>query len=805
MIDRSLTIDLSLWLISLGVLLLLGWCFRRIASASRGVVPVVLLMLIALGGARHHLTWSTRPPDNVTLRFAMAPQLVQIRGQVLDTPTIDEAEHSALVPAWMQLDRTLAELRCMEVCDHGHWTPVSGVVRLEVAGHLLGVRAGDYVELMGEFERPRPPRNPGGFQYAEYLKSQGLGGTVRCNHPLSVQVRSSSSGLFWQIVQRRSALRALSVSLIQQQLPGEVQPLAASLLLGDRGLMTDELRTQFAESGTMHLLAISGLHVGILIGLTFLCCRLLNLGPLATTTVLLAVALGYAAFTISRPPVLRAVLLTVMLLGAALRQQRAHGLNLLGAAAAILLLWHPSDLFDIGAQLSFLAVWAIIVSASWWDRLRMTMFSEELFTPQRSGWRRVVEAGFARLGQAYLMTAAIWLSTLPLTMSQFHLVSPIGFVINVLLIPLTALILASGFLFLLIGLLTPSLAAWFAWPFGWLLQLLLGSVAWASSVGWGHWSVPGIPWWWLVSFYILLAGWWRLVGTARTARWSARLLLMWVILGLGYGLLPIQRTGLRCTFIAVGHGNAVLLELPDGRNLLYDAGSFGHGHVATRIVESALWERGIARLDAIVLSHPDVDHFNAVHGLVQRFPVGSVVCGRSFLDFRQEAVVDMCESVTQAHVPIRLIQAGDLLVPRGVDTSETELRILHPADEWRSDEDNANSVVLLVEYANRRLLLTGDLDGDGLMELLTREAGPFDLMLAPHHGSRKSNPVELYDWARPETVIASTANPPATDLLRAMLASHESPVPALWNTATSGAVTVTILPEGAIEVSGYLD
>ena len=140
-----------------------------------------------------------------------------------------------------------------------------------------------------------------------------------------------------------------------------------------------------------------------------------------------------------------------------------------------------------------------------------------------------------------------------------------------------------------------------------------------------------------------------------------------MILGLAWGLRSPASGLLTCTFLSVGHGGAILLETPTGRTLLYDAGAMQDGRVAERAVQSTLWERRDAGLDAIVLSHADVDHFNGAAGLMETVPVGRLFVSQQFLDFRQKSVVSLCDSCAACGVPIKLLRDGDrLIVDEGV-------------------------------------------------------------------------------------------------------------------------------------------
>jgi competence protein ComEC len=182
-------------------------------------------------------------------------------------------------------------------------------------------------------------------------------------------------------------------------------------------------------------------------------------------------------------------------------------------------------------------------------------------------------------------------------------------------------------------------------------------------------------------------------------------------------------------------------------------------------------------------------------GVVERFPIGVILMAPSFLDFRQASVAEVCEAIARAGVPIRLIQSGDELV---LDR-EISCRVLHPPGDFRGLPDNAASVVLRIEFAGRVLLLTGDLEGAGLDLLLERKPQPVDVLLSPHHGSLAANPVHLAAWASPRVVIISTNDAASSARLR----ERYQPPCRLLSTAASGAITVTIRPDGALHIEPF--
>ena len=674
--------------------------------------------------------------------------------------------------------------------------PVSGTARLEIIGRMDGVDVGDDVVICGQFSRPRPRRNPGEFDMRNYLRSRGVRTVVWADTAKAVRVVGRDPR-YW-LDRLRSHIRQRCESQFKKSLSCDAAALAVALVLGKRTGITKEVRDTFVESGTMHLLAISGLHVGILALMFWAGARLLNLSPTGVALMLLVGVLTFAFVTDLRPSVVRATILVAIGAAAIPWHGRVLSSNSVALAATVVLLWHPCDLFDPGAQLSFLAVSALL-----WAGTQRPIATVRHIAQSPRGNPAPVERlrpRFSRLSvrlsQAYLMSAAVWIVTAPLIAVYFNIVSPVGLLINVLLIPVVMFSLWFAYALIVTGFLLPLATPVFAVGCDGLLRSLLLVVDEAARIRLGHLYVPCPPLWWLTGAYLLMAGA-MLGGRNRFVCVSLwRSLGVWLVLGLALGLRTPARSELSCTFLSVGHGCAVLVETPDGRTLLYDAGMINSEERATRTVESALWHRGLSQIDAILISHPDTDHFNGVPGLLLDLAVGSIVSSRSFLDFDQSGVAYLCNMAARRDIPIKLAWAGDRLFPE----SRAHLELLHPPIGTTFETDNANSIVLLLEYSGRQILLCGDIEGDGMRALLAGPQRTIDVLMAPHHGSLSDNPEELVRWAKPRFVVASSGQPGTRESLQLRYGSA-----AQVFCTIDGAVTVSITSTGDLDISQLAD
>jgi competence protein ComEC len=212
--------------------------------------------------------------------------------------------------------------------------------------------------------------------------------------------------------------------------------------------------------------------------------------------------------------------------------------------------------------------------------------------------------------------------------------------------------------------------------------------------------------------------------------------------------------------------------------------------VTRRQIAPFLWSRGIRRIDEVILSHADLDHFNGLPALLDRFAVGQVTCTPTF-DKKTTAGVKLTLAVLKKHaIPFRVVHAGDRLT-----TGEVHIDVLHPPSVGPEGSENARSMVLLVRHGGHALLLTGDLENPGLEQVLALPRQRIDVLQAPHHGSRVSNKPELADWAHSSAVVSCQEPPRRPGLAQEPYTRLGATFLATWR---HGAVTLRSQPEGLV-------
>jgi competence protein ComEC len=796
---------LSMWsLVAVAASALVVWLGLALWQANRrpagdplagwAMSLVLLGAIAALGAAWHHLYWNVYPADDIGLWAERAARPARVRGRLTEEPLVVFPDRRDPLRARPETVRTLCAVAVEAIQTSADWRPASGRAQLVIDGAVRGLRAGEVVDVLGDLAEPAPATNPGQFDYSQYLRGRRTRAVIFCDESEAVLATGERSG--WSISCVFQRLAGAAERTLVARLPRGQAEIAVALLLGRYELMEEDVTEYFLRTGTMHILAISGQHLAILAGFLWLLLHVLPVPRKCGALALGLVVISYALLTGARPPVVRAAVLVCVFVGAIVLECRSRRANPLALALITVLAVNPADLFDRGLQLSFLAVAALawMVDPLWsWAQGTPDPMSE-LLAETRPRWQTVGLKACRWLAFALLMGVVAWLASVPLLANRFHVFSPIVVPLTVLITPLATVALIAGLLLLLVDSWVPGIGWILAKLCGWSVAAMEWCVRVGSHVPGGYWYVPGPPTWWLAGFYGGMAAVLLFRPTGR-ARWRwATASIAWLALGLAVPALRPAHGEFECQVLAAGHGLAAVLHLPDGGTVLVDAGQATGPRVGSRLIAPALWDAGIRRIDAVFISHADVDHFNGLPHLADRFGIGAVFVPPHFAGKQSEAVRVVGDALALQGVPLRVCWAGD----RFQLGSDVVAHVLHPPADF-GGSDNEQSLVLVVDYCGKRLLLTGDIEGAGLRRLLATEPTDVDVLVAPHHGSRAANPPELIQWCRPEFVVASQGRPRSGATLEVY---RDAGIP-VYATNERGAITVRI-DERGVNVSPML-
>ena len=676
---------------------------------------------------------------------------------------------------------------------------------------------GSRVRISGSFSLYTETTNIGQFDARNYYAARKIYGQVKkaaivYTEPPNIIGRGKEC--LWQL-RRHLAETFLEVY-------GEENgALLAAMLLGERTFLSEETQSLYKAAGTLHVIAVSGLHISLLgLGLYRLLRRIFDVqAPAAVISVLCMAAY---VFLVGNPPsAVRAFIMFAMGLLAGYWKRTLDTPTALSLSAAIILMGNPFYIGQSSFLLSFLAILAIAVFQPALKECLALInpyhFPLSRLLDSRRAWRlrhldpQKVTGGCHELlkkaGNGLQSSFSVWIVTLPVQLFFFSEVSLFGIFFNLLIIPLMGVILLLGIaglflkeIFHLFTFLTGSaLTDWeitvisiCRYAEGIFFAIIKAGGSLADRLSFAMWT-PGKPVYgkMLLAFGLLLL--FCLLGnlsengrTIPEKFWKYRL---GILLGVILLLAGYPAHNLQITFLDVGQGDGICMELPDGRVYLMDGGSSDVSKVGNYRLVPFLKAKGIRKIDAVFLSHGDADHINGIAELLEEKQM-SIDCICLPAGAEQEEFVEIRDLARARNISVRTIQAGDFWENNGA-----KFWCLNPADVTASG--NAASIVLYMEYQDFSMLLTGDLEGEGeksVAALLRSNAiTGISVLKVAHHGSKNSTKEEFLRQCSPAVAVIScgehnTYGHPHKETLERL----NDMGTAVYRTDCSGAVQITV-------------
>jgi competence protein ComEC len=541
------------------------------------------------------------------------------------------------------------------------------------------------------------------------------------------------------------------------------------LILGEKKGLPPETDEAFRRAGVYHILAVSGFNVALLASSVFFVLSALGISRRATAVTAGAALVGFALVVGGQASVLRATVMGLLLLAAMLLDRKSQLMNALALAALALLAWRPGDLWDPGFQLSFAATAGIIYLA-----------------PAITAW--LAARGWpAWLATAVAVSVGAQAAVTPVMLIHFNQLSLIGIAANLIVVPLAAVATTLGMLALLVAL-ASAVGADVIFQALWLVLVALRVAVWAAAAvpaAMIHLPAPG--WAAIFTWSVALA----LVPFLGARRWTRTAAAACLTAALALSIWPWVKPGdgrLRITFLDVGQGDAILVELPEGRRLLVDGGPAGARRldVGERVVAPYLWNRPAARVDAVAVTHSDTDHSGGLRAVLTRFRVGELWENGRWGPGSEETLraAERSGACRRTLVAGQRIWLGSALVT--VLNPDGTL----PFDEPAPDGENEQSLVLRIDWRGFSLMLTGDLGRPGEERVLASHAPVRALVLkVGHHGSRFSSTDEFLASTRPAVAVISVgARNPFHHPTPEALARLEAAGARIYRTDRDGAV-----------------
>lgn len=818
-------------------LLAVLWAVYAMRRGKRQAVQSgVLLLLFLAGNLYYHwrqerLAVSHAPPLPVQEQEADVWQ-AELAGTIASPVEVDgdRAVFYLLASRWIWEGGTDTALVSGE--------RVYASVRLEEPSEQTlasGWKRGDRIVLSGSVQAPASARNFGGFDFGNYLAQKGVHWALTVKGASGVQVNPPDGFSITRLLRWNDEIRVQAGRRLERLFPGGEAGYMKGLLIGIREDLDPERFRDFSRLGLTHILAISGLHVGVYLWALLALCRKLGLTRERAMGIGFWTTPLYVVFTGSSPSVIRSGITAMTGLFAARRGLLKDGLSLLGLALTGMLVWNPGYVTDVGFQLSFLVTAGLLAGVPAIGRL----------LPIRS----------RLLNGSITVALTAQLVSFPLSIYYFNQFSLLSLPANLVLVPLISFVVTPlGYAALLLSYIVPYAGELTAAGVSRLNQLTFWCIEKTDHVPAARMVWPSPSPWWIALYYVLLClavGWAGKLVQLNALERSGILLaangpylkvccragtaiacVMFALL-LAYGYSPYRYTERgtgTVAFLDVGQGDAAWVRTPKGRHLLIDGGgtvSFQKEgeewkkrqdpyEVGRKTIVPLLKKRGVHKLDYIILSHEDTDHIGGIPAVLEEIPVGAILFNGSLK--RTPAADQLFRAALLHHIPLIPVYQGQKWAIDG----STELAVLTPPRaegglNLEADKQNELTVCALLTMNGYRFLFTGDMgtaeedaftaqwtglgNGEGApLAALTALLSPVprtDVLKVAHHGSKNSTSADWLEFWKPRLSVISVGknntyghpNPLALERLR-------DAGSAVMRTDLQGEVQITAKPEG---------
>lgn len=738
--------------------LLTGSCalYTHLTRQPRATL-VLLLPFVASLGFVHGTLAGREPPSPHHIFHQVQQEQEVILYCTLDQMPKFNGENSTLV----------VYLHSLRLKANAEFFVAEGLAQLKLKGAFSkDLLPGDRLVIRAKLDRPRTFSNPGGFDYPVFLARQNIWITGWIRSPRHIYQLEPDTTFLHQARYLPERLRTRIGSFIEQTVAPEISSVYKALLIGDSSGISLEILETFKGAGVMHILSISGAHLSILATFLFFTVYWLlrrseylilhyPVKKIAGLFCLLPLTI-YALLAGANTPVVRALIMVTVFMAALCADKRRSLLIPLAIAALLILIWDPNSLFTASFQLSFTAVASITLIAGGLVRLANTTEKDE--APVKRVSRRLLHFILA----AITVSLAATIGTAPLVLYYFNRISLVGPLANLVVEPLICFwSLTLGFIACPLIFIMPSAAALLLDLGGTGLQLSLKLTSFFGTLPFSTLWLPTPSPTLIVLFYVAIlmtiAGNplsrnpnKRAVGILGT---SASAVIIFLFIFPPAELLKRGINTSELTFLDVGQGSSTFLQLPSGKRVLIDGGGSSMSprfNVGEGIIAPFLWQRGIKKLDTIIITHGDADHYNGIPFLLQRFRPKTIWVNEFNGDgnrFRE--LLDLADNL---QIDVKIPQQGEVLINSG----GAEIINLRNPEESAAASSNDRSLVLRFEHDTLSCLFTGDISRTIESQLIAQEL-PLQstFLLSPHHGSSTSNSESFLQAVDPELIVVS--------------------------------------------------
>ncbi|MBN2020144.1 MAG: DNA internalization-related competence protein ComEC/Rec2 [Sedimentisphaerales bacterium] len=794
-IQNYLPIPVLFWLLLLSVCIVI----TVILFGSRHrLLPITVVLCFTCLGAIRLASFNSPAPNDIRNSVGEKPMLATIRGVIQTEPYIDKNDWSFARFAHTDPGSSFyLKITEAEIIDG--WAKASGIIRVRVQEPVFDLKPGDCVQMYCLLNRFAGASNPGEFDIAKYLARKGVfvGASVKSRD--AIEITQAGHGRL--LTRIRTRLSDIATRRLTGELPTDdpTRGLVEALLLGSRGNINKDVYRAFRETGLLHFISLSGMHLAIIAGIGWWIGRLAGLMKRGQAAICIITVVVFVLTVPPRDPTIRAAIITIVFCVSFFFRRQPNSFNSLSLAAIILLLANPTGLFNAGWQLSFASVLGIL---AFYRRIHLFLYEKIAghpwvadFLMTKPFFKIVSRPGPAILA-LFTTGLSAWTGSAGILLYHFYTINPLTSVWTAVAFPFVSLILIFGFLKVLLSFALPTLAGLLGLAVSLLANTLIGMVKFIAGLNISEILTGHTPIWLIAVYYALVLfiglSWFKRPMPRRIICVATSIIILTYL-----GAVKWQRTyrnDLALTVLDIGHGQAIFAQLPGGANILFDAGSLSRDNVGERVILPFMQYDNLTKIDALVISHGDIDHINGIPEVAQNTQARDIFASDAFINDIRPTVKFLLDELKQK------VKKIDNL-PR--EFGPARMSTLWPGRDILENNrvsDNDKSIVTLIEYAGRQILIPSDVEKFAQAEIL--QLYPHlkaDILIAPHHGSRKTLERKFLEVIQPHVVICSCTN---TAFEKGQVIKQDRNFSSYY-TGKDGAVTVRINQAGEIKTNTF--